>query len=52
MTNRTDQHRGRSSELETVQEIWSRRKWVALVVFATLNGFLMVAWTLGLWVAV
>ncbi|PYR25857.1 MAG: hypothetical protein DMF92_19730, partial [Acidobacteria bacterium] len=36
MTNPTDQHRGRSSELETVQEIWSRRKWVALVVFAAI----------------
>jgi len=36
VTDRTDQHRGRSSELETVQEIWSRRKWVALVVFAAI----------------
>jgi succinoglycan biosynthesis transport protein ExoP len=36
VTNRTEEHRGRSSELETALEIWSRRKWVALAVFATI----------------
>jgi succinoglycan biosynthesis transport protein ExoP len=36
VTNRTDKHRGRRSELETALEIWSRRKWVALVVLAAI----------------
>jgi len=34
VTNRTDEHGRKHSELETVLEIWSRRKRVALMVFA------------------
>jgi succinoglycan biosynthesis transport protein ExoP len=36
VTNRTEPHRGRSSDLEAALEIWSRRKLVALAVFASI----------------
>jgi succinoglycan biosynthesis transport protein ExoP len=36
VTNRTGEPLGRRSELETALEIWSRRKWVALIVFAAI----------------
>jgi uncharacterized protein involved in exopolysaccharide biosynthesis len=36
VTNKTEGHRGGSSAFETALEIWSRRKWVALAVFASI----------------